>query len=99
MRNIQTKLATITPVVLLALLSTVNSQLSTLFAQGTAFTYQGRLQNNGSPASGTYNLAFWLFNTSNGGSAVAGPVVTNGVIVSNGLFTVQIDFGPGVFSG
>ena len=38
------------------------------FAQGTAFTYQGRLQNNGSPASGTYNLTFSLFNVSNGGT-------------------------------
>src|SRR5271165_5781458 len=79
--------------------STLNSQLSTAFAQGTAFTYQGRLQNNGSPASGTYNLTFSLFNASSGGGAVAGPVVTNGVIVANGLFTVLIDFGPGVLTG
>src|SRR5882724_8459304 len=99
MSNIQSKLATFIPVALLALISTLNSELSTLFAQGTAFTYQGRLQNNGSPSSGTYNLAFWLFNTSNGGSAVAGPVITNGVMVSNGLFTVQIDFGPAMFTG
>jgi len=83
----------------LVLHSALNSELLTLFAQGTAFTYQGRLQNNGSPASGTYNLAFWLFNTSNGVNAVAGPVVTNGVTVTNGLFTVQIDFGAAVFIG
>src|SRR5580765_325799 len=99
MKTIKSKLATLIPVALLALLSTLNSQLSTLFAQGTAFTYQGQLQNNGSPASGTYNLAFSLFNVSSGGSAVAGPVTTNGVIVTNGLFTVQIDFGPAVFTG
>jgi len=30
---------------------------------------------------------------------VAGPVITNGVMVSNGLFTVQIDFGPAMFTG
>ena len=70
-----------------------------LHAQGTAFTYQGQLQNNGSPASGTYNLTFSLFNISSGGSVVAGPVTTNGVIVTNGLFTVLVDFGPGVFTG
>ena len=46
-------------------LSTLNPQLSTLHAQGTAFTYQGQLQNNGSPASGTYNLTFTLFNNTN----------------------------------
>ncbi len=73
--------------------------LSTVFAQGTAFTYQGQLQNNGSPASGTYNLTFTLFNTNTSGTAVAGPVTNNAVNVSNGLFTVLIDFGPGVFTG
>ena len=49
-----------------------------VLAQGTAFTYQGQLQNNGSPASGTYNLTFSLFNVNSGGSAVAGPVTNNG---------------------
>ena len=71
----------------------------TAFAQGTAFTYQGQLDNNGSPASGTYNLTFSLFNTNTTGVAVAGPVTTNGVIITNGLFTVTIDFGSGVFNG
>jgi hypothetical protein len=79
----------------LALLAVTNR----LHAQGTAFTYQGQLQNNGSPASGTYNLTFSLFNVNSGGAAVAGPVTTNNVIITNGLFTVLIDFGPGVFTG
>ena len=84
---------------MLLALSTLNFQPSTASAQGTAFTYQGQLQNNGSPASGTYNLTFSLFDTNTSGVAVAGPVTNNGVIVSNGLFTVLIDFGPGVFTG
>src|SRR5208283_5578753 len=71
----------------------------TAFAQGTAFTYQGQLQNNGSLASGTYNLTFSLFNTNTGGTAVAGPVTNSAVFVTNGLFTVLIDFGPGVWNG
>ncbi len=78
---------------------TLNGQLSTAFAQGTAFTYQGQLQNNGSLASGTYNLAFSLFNTNTGGVAIAGPVTNNAVNVTNGLFTVLVDFGYGVFTG
>ncbi len=81
------------------LFSTLNCQLSTAFAQGTAFTYQGQLQNNGSPASGTYNLAFSLFNTNTGGVAIAGPVTNNAVNVTNGLFTSLVDFGFGVFTG
>ena len=86
-------------VLVLLAVSIFNAQLSTVLAQGTAFTYQGELQNNGLPAKGTYNLMFSLFNTSSGGSAIAGPVTTNGVVVSNGLFAVLIDFGPGVFTG
>ena len=83
---------------LLALL-TFQLQLSTACAQGTAFTYQGQLQNNGAPSSGTYNLQFLLYTNAAGGTAVAGPVVTNGVVVSNGLFTVTMDFGASAFSG
>jgi len=86
---------------LLALLavSTFNEQIGIARAQGTAFTYEGQLQDNGSPASGTYNLAFTLFDTNSGGSAVAGPVTSKGVIVSNGLFTVLVDFSGGAFTG
>ena len=69
------------------------------FAQGTAFTYQGQLQDGGNPASGTYNLTFTLFNTNTTGVAIAGPVTNNAVIITNGLFTVQVDFGPGMFTG
>ena len=67
-------------------------------AQGTAFTYQGQLQNNGSPANGTYNLTFALFNTNTTGTASAGPVTNDAVSVTDGLFTVLINFGPGVFT-
>ena len=80
-------------------LSILNYQFSTAHAQGTAFTYQGQLQNNGSPASGTYNLTFSLYATNTTGVAIAGPVTNNAVIATNGLFTVLIDFGPGVFTG
>ena len=72
---------------------------SNVFAQGTAFTYQGRLNDGGSPASGTYNLKFSLFNTNTTGVAIAGPATNNAVSVTNGLFTVLMDFGPGVFTG
>jgi hypothetical protein len=80
-------------------LAVFNFQLSTAHAQGTAFTYQGQLQNNGSPASGTYALTFSLFNTNTTGVSVAEPVTNNAVVITNGLFTVLIDFGPGVFTG
>src|SRR5687768_7024519 len=66
--------------------------ISTASAQGTAFTYQGRLAVNGATANGLYSLQFILRQTSNG--AQQGPTLTtNGVVVSNGLFTATLDFG------
>jgi hypothetical protein len=88
----------LTALALLAL-SILNSPLSSAHAQGTAFTYQGQLQNNGSLASGTYNLTFSLFATNTSGVPVAEPVTNNAVVITNGMFTVTIDFGPGVFTG
>ena len=83
----------------LTFLSALNSQLSTLFAQGTAFTYQGRLNDANGPANGNYDLTFTLFATDTAGVALAAPVTTSGTLVSNGLFTTTIDFGASVFTG
>jgi hypothetical protein len=63
------------------------------YGQGAAFTYQGQLNNNGVPANGNYNFTFSLFSKITNGIALAGPVTNNGVNVSNGLFTVAVDFG------
>lgn len=65
-------------------------------AQTTAFAYQGKLSNAGSPANGSFDLQFKLFDA--GGTQV-GPTFTNpSVTVTNGVFTVQLDFGA-VFDG
>jgi len=87
-----------TALALLAL-STLSSPLSTAFAQGTAFTYQGRLNDGGPPANGTYDLRFSLFTTNSGGSLAYGFVTNSGIAISNGLFTVTMDFGSNVFDG
>lgn len=68
-------------------------------ALGTAFTYQGRLADNGSPASGNYDLRFTVWDSAAGGLQVGGAVVLAPVSVSGGLFTVPLDFGPGIFTG
>jgi hypothetical protein len=83
----------------LLLLSTINSHLSTARAQGTAFTYQGRLNSSGSPVNGSYDLTFTLYTTNVTGSAIAPPVTNSATAVTNGLFTTLVDFGPGVFTG
>jgi len=71
-----------------------------LHAQGTAFTYQGRLNSSGNnPANGNYDLRFAIWNAESGPSQVSGTVGTNALVVSNGLFTVTLDFGTDIFTG
>jgi hypothetical protein len=86
--------------VALVLLSTLNFQPSTVVAQGTAFIYQGRLNDSGAPATGSYDLRFAIYDSTNSpGTLIAGPLTNSATAVSNGLFTVNLDFGPGVFIG
>ena len=68
-------------------------------AQGTAFTYQGRLNDRSNPASGIYDLRFTIYDSSGGPTVVAGPLSNSPTSASNGLFTVTLDFGAGVFTG
>lgn len=59
----------------------------------TAFTYQGQLKSDGSPANGLHDLRFRLFDAAVGGAQVGAAVCLDGVNVVNGLFTVSLDFG------
>ena len=83
---------------LLALLLTLNLHPSTVFAQGTAFTYQGRLNSGANPAGGIYDLRFTVYDDASAGS-VWGVLTNAATPVTNGLFTVTLDFGSGVFAG
>ena len=64
----------------------------------TTFTYQGRLTENGSLANGNYDFRFAIYDGLTAGTALTHPLTNASVIVSNGLFTVLLDFGAGVFS-
>ena len=86
-----------TPLLLLAIL-TFSGIAATAAPLGTAFTYQGRLNDGTTPANGSYDMMFAVYNGASSGSLVAGPL-TNAVAVSNGLFVVTLDFGAGVFAG
>src|SRR5579872_4589775 len=69
-------------------------------AQGTAFTYEGRLNDGGNPANGSYDLRFTIYDsTNNPGILIAGPLTNAPVTASNGVFTVTLDFGSDVFNG
>ncbi|MFZ5808604.1 MAG: hypothetical protein ACOY16_04900 [Chloroflexota bacterium] len=66
---------------------------------GTAFTYQGQLKKNGSPVNDNCDFQFSLWDAVTGGTQIGSPQTKTGVSVSNGLFTVQLDFGAGAFQG
>lgn len=71
----------------------------TLCAQTTAFTYQGSLSQSGQSANGNYDLRFSLYDSATNGSQVGGSITNSLVGVTNGLFTVGLDFGAGIFDG
>lgn len=77
--------------------STINSAVPA-GNTGTAFTYQGQLTDNGSPANGTYDFSFLLYDALTGGTQVGASIVVPDVSVSEGLFTAQLDF-QNVFDG
>lgn len=66
---------------------------ATTFAQGTAFTYQGRLNDGPNPANGSYDLTFALFDAAGGGAQQGGTVTNIATGVTNGLFSAVLDFG------
>ena len=68
-------------------------------AQSTAFTHQGRLTDNGAAASGAYDLQFALFDALSGGAQQGATITRDDVPVTNGVFTVALDFGAAPFTG
>src|SRR5215831_1260953 len=70
-------------------------------AQTTQFTYQGKLSDNGSAASGQYDFQFKLFDTAavGTGTQIGNTQTVASVQVSSGIFTVSLDFGTSSFPG
>jgi hypothetical protein len=64
---------------------------------GIEFTYQGKLTDGGSPANGTYDFKFSLYETAGGDSQVGGTDLVDDQVLNDGLFTVELDFGHAVF--
>lgn len=62
---------------------------------GSAFNYQGFLQEGGQPADGQYDMRFTLHDQAAAGTQVAGPLLRENVAVANGLFMTTLDFGAG----
>jgi len=83
----------------IALASAVCSAAPALAQIGTAFTYQGIITDAGAPANGVYDVQFRAFNAPVGGTEYPGArVCALDVPVTDGLFTVPVDFGN-IFAG
>jgi hypothetical protein len=79
---------------LLVLVSTVSAA-----PLGSAFTYQGHLTDGTNPANGSYTFQFELYDALADGMPIGPTIDVDPLSVSNGLFTVRLDFGSGAFSG
>ena len=66
---------------------------------GTEFTYQGLLSFQGTPAEGSFDFRFSLFDAESGGATVGSDLMVEDHPVSGGVFTVTLDFGADAFMG
>lgn len=64
-----------------------------------AFTYQGQLRTAGGPINGAASARFRLFNLAAGGSQIGSTITICDLDLVDGLFTVELDFGPTAFDG
>ncbi len=68
--------------------------LSTIVsAQTTEFTFQGSLKDNSAAATGNYDFEFVLFDALSAGSQIGSVLTRSGITVTNGIFSVKLDFG------
>ncbi|RIK67598.1 MAG: hypothetical protein DCC65_05545 [Planctomycetota bacterium] len=86
--------------------STGEARLMAESPLGTAFTYQGHLNDGGSPASGPHNFAFSLWDDALAGAQIGPTLTYDGlggnpppINVTDGLFTVRLNFGEAAFNG
>lgn len=86
---------------MLILLATLLLGSVAAMAQSTAFSYQGRLNDGANAANGAYEIQFKLFDAVTGGTQVGTTFIPTpaGVVVTNGAFTVTLDFGATAFPG
>src|SRR5688500_3862547 len=71
---------------------------STVVAQTSAFTYQGKLTVGSSAANVPHDFIFKLFSVPTGGTQIGSDAVRDDVPVTAGSFAVNLDFGSMPFT-
>ena len=84
---------------LIALLAVLVISAANISAQTTTFTYQGKLTDSGSPASGSYLLEFKLYTAAVGGTQIEATLTDVSVTATAGVFSTQLNFGANAFPG
>tara|TARA_R110000868_G_scaffold119469_2_gene316753 strand:- start:28411 stop:30213 length:1803 start_codon:yes stop_codon:yes gene_type:complete len=67
---------------------------STAYAQSTTFTYQGSLSHNGTAVEGMYEFQVRLLDQSDTQIGTTQSIIAD---ITEGLFTLNLDFGPAAF--
>ena len=75
------------------------SNLSVAAQVSEAISYQGMLEENGIPVTGSRDMTFRLYSDDGCTTLASGIVDISGVPIDNGHFSVQLDFDPSVFTG
>ena len=70
-----------------------------LNAQTSAFNYQGRLTEASNPANGPFQMQFKLFDSPGGLGQIGSTIADIPVTVTQGIFSVKLDFGANAMSG
>ncbi|MCC6559793.1 MAG: hypothetical protein IT478_00435, partial [Xanthomonadales bacterium] len=68
-------------------------------AQADPFTFQGFLEQAGTPLNGSANLAFKLYDADTAGSQIGSTLSANAWPVAAGVFSIDLDFTGVVFTG
>ena len=66
---------------------------------GNAFLFQGRMEEGGVPSSGSFDFEFQLFDAASGIVNPSATATIPDLQVTNGLFSVPLDFGTNAFQG
>ncbi len=84
---------------LMRLLVALLFMAATVRTQSSPLTYQGQLQDSGQPANGIYDFQFRLTKVAAENDYIGPTLPIDDVAVTNGLFTVLLDFGSSAFDG
>jgi hypothetical protein len=86
-------------IITLLTLFALGSTLANAAPLGTAFSYQGHLDDGSIPAQGIYDFRFAVYDAADSGAQSGNAITNSGVTVSKGLFTAVLNFGASVFTG